>query len=422
MYDCLPMYQRIGQAAYKADIDNTVAFLKELNNPHLHFKSIHVAGTNGKGSVSHTLASILQERGLKVGLYTSPHLKDFRERIRINGQPVSQQFVVDFIEQYRSAIQEIGLSFFEMTVGMAFAYFAQEAVDVAVVEVGMGGRLDSTNVLTPQLSVITNIALDHVQFLGDTIAKIAAEKAGIIKTCVPVVIGETHPESKPVFLQKASDSQSPILFADEHYTCQHITTEYEDNRVWLHTDMLQNGKLRFSNLTSPLAGGYQLKNLCTILAACDQLKEEFGLTDKHIVDGIKNVIVNTSLMGRWQILQTNPLCICDTGHNVAGITYVVQQLQQTPHHILHFVISMVNDKDINGVLALLPKDAIYYFTKAQIPRGLNAELLAAQAAKHGLQGKVYNSIAEAFATAKLAAQKDDLVFVGGSTFTVAEVV
>lgn len=413
------MYQRVGGAAYKADLNNTIELLNLLGNPHHNFKSVHIAGTNGKGSTSHMLASVFQEAGYKTGLYTSPHLRDFRERIRLNGEMIPEEKVVSFIAEHKEQFEKMELSFFEMTVGMAFDYFAKEKVDIAIVEVGMGGRLDSTNLITPELSVITNIGLDHVKFLGDTMEKIAGEKAGIIKHNIPVVIGETQPETHQVFEDKAAECQSPIYFADQIFDCNKI--HIESNTVQKF-DIWKNSKLYLEAIDIPLIGNYQKKNLTTVICALDLLREKFGLTDDDIREGIAKVIRNTHLMGRWQILNDDPLTIADTGHNVAGITEVVQQLAELRYNRLHFVLGMVNDKDIDHVLQLLPRNAEYYFCKADIPRGLDANTLAEKAFELGLRGMVYESVRHAYQSAVNAAHFGDVVFVGGSNFIVAEVV
>ena len=419
MFNKLPMYQRVGGAAYKADLNNTIELLNLLGNPHHNFKSVHIAGTNGKGSTSHMLASVFQEAGYKTGLYTSPHLRDFRERIRLNGEMIPEENVVSFIAEHKEQFEKMELSFFEMTVGMAFDYFAKEKVDIAIVEVGMGGRLDSTNLITPELSVITNIGLDHVKFLGDTMEKIAGEKAGIIKHNIPVVIGETQPETHQVFEDKAAACQSPIYFADQIFDCNKI--HIESNTVQKF-DIWKNSELYLEAIDIPLMGNYQKKNLTTVICALDLLREKFGLTDDDIREGIAKVIRNTHLMGRWQILNDDPLTIADTGHNVAGITEVVQQLAELRYDRLHFVLGMVNDKDIDHVLQLLPRNAEYYFCKADIPRGLDANTLAEKAFELGLRGMVYESVRHAYQSAVNAAHFGDVVFVGGSNFIVAEVV
>ena len=419
MFNKLPMYQRIGAAAYKADLNNTIQLLQLLDNPHHNFKSVHVAGTNGKGSTSHMLASVFQEAGYKTGLYTSPHLIDFRERIRINGEMIPEENVVQFIDTYKAKFEAMELSFFEMTVGMAFDYFSKEKVDIAIVEVGMGGRLDSTNLITPELSIITNIDFDHMKFLGDTRAKIAYEKAGIIKPGIPVVIGETHPETEQVFIDKAKEGNSPIYFADQVFDCDKIHIESNTTQQF---DVWKNSELYMEALEIPLMGNYQQKNLTTVMCSLDLLRGKFDLTEDHIRDGIGKVISNTHLMGRWQILNSDPLTIADTGHNVAGITEVVRQLADMHYEKLHFVLGMVNDKDIESVLQLLPRGADYYFCKADIPRGLDANILAEKAFDMGLRGMVYESVNHAYRSAVNNARFGDIVFIGGSNFTVAEVV
>ena len=419
MFNKLPMYQRIGAAAYKADLNNTIQLLQLLDNPHHNFKSVHVAGTNGKGSTSHMLASVFQEAGYKTGLYTSPHLIDFRERIRINGEMIPEENVVQFIDTYKAKFEAMELSFFEMTVGMAFDYFSKEKVDIAIIEVGMGGRLDSTNLITPELSIITNIDFDHMKFLGDTRAKIAYEKAGIIKPGIPVVIGETHPETEQVFIDKAKEGNSPIYFADQIFDCDKIHIESNTTQQF---DVWKNSELYMEALEIPLMGNYQQKNLTTVMCSLDLLRGKFDLTEDHIRDGIGKVISNTHLMGRWQILNSDPLTIADTGHNVAGITEVVRQLAEMNYEKLHFVLGMVNDKDVESVLQLLPRGAEYYFCKADIPRGLDANILAEKAFDMGLRGMAYESVRHAYRSAVNNARFGDVVFIGGSNFTVAEVV
>ncbi|MCR5013640.1 MAG: bifunctional folylpolyglutamate synthase/dihydrofolate synthase [Bacteroidales bacterium] len=419
MFNKLPMYQSIGGVAYKAGLDNTISMLELLGNPHRNFKTIHVAGTNGKGSTSHLLASIFQEAGFKTGLFTSPHLRDFRERIRINGEMISQEHVVSFIDTHKAELEKIGLSFFEMTTGLAFDYFSTEKVDIAIIEVGMGGRLDSTNLITPELSIITNIGLDHVQFLGNTYEKIAGEKAGIIKENVPVVIGETQAETHHVFEEKAMQCHSAIYFADQIFDCDKVHT---GSKFAQEFDIWKNSELYLEACEIPLMGHYQKKNLTTVICAVDLLRDKFELSEDDIRDGISNVIRNTHLMGRWQILNDDPLTIADTGHNVDGIREVVSQLAEMSYNKLHFVIGMVNDKDIDHVLQLLPHNCEYYFCKADIPRGLDAKILADKAFEMGLRGKVYDSVRDAYQSAINAARFDDVVFVGGSNFIVAEVV
>lgn len=419
MFNKLPMYQRIGASAYKADLNTTINIINYLDNPQDSFKSIHIAGTNGKGSTSHSLASVFQEAGYKTGLYTSPHLRDFRERIRINGEMIPENEVVDFIGKHKDKLEELELSFFEMTVAMAFDYFRKEKVDIAIIEVGMGGRLDSTNVIKPELCVITNISLDHVKFLGENEEQIAAEKAGIIKPEIPVVIGETQEGSKDVFIKTAKEKNSPIFFADKIMDCRKDSTYSLDYQQF---DIYKNNESYLKELKYPLLGNYQKKNLATVICALDILRDSFKIEEKHIIDGLANVIKNTSLMGRWQVINKNPLAIADTGHNVAGINEVNRQLAETKYNKLHFVLSVVNDKDIDGILQLLPKEAEYYFCKADIPRGLSADILFEKATNSGLKGKVYESVRKAYSSALANAQEGDLVFVGGSNFTVAEVV
>ena len=419
MFNKLPMYQLIGAAAYKADLNNTIQLLDFLNNPQNDFKSVHMAGTNGKGSVSHMLASVFQEAGYKTGLFTSPHLRDFRERIRINGEMIPEENVMQFIDTYKDKFMAMELSFFEMATGMAFDYFSKEKVDIAIVEVGMGGRLDSTNLITPELSIITNIDFDHMKFLGDTRAKIAYEKAGIIKPGIPVVIGETHPETAQVFIDKAKECGSPIYFADQVFDCDKIHIE---SNLTQQFDVWKNSEQYLEALEIPLMGHYQQKNLTTVMCAIDLLRGKFNLSDDDIRDGIGLVIRNTHLMGRWQILNNDPLTIADTGHNVAGIKEVVMQLAEMNYERLHFVLGMVNDKDIDSVLHLLPHNAEYYFCKADIPRGLDAHILAEKAFEMGLRGQVFESVSHAYRSAVNNAHFGDVVFIGGSNFTVAEVV
>ncbi|MCE3280403.1 MAG: folylpolyglutamate synthase/dihydrofolate synthase [Bacteroidetes bacterium] len=422
LFSQLPMFQRIGAAAYKADLNNTIAICSLLNNPENQFRSIHVAGTNGKGSTSHMLASILQEAGMKVGLYTSPHLKDFRERIKINGEMIPEKNVVDFVAKYKDDFGKIQPSFFEMTVGLAFDYFANEKVDIAVIEVGLGGRLDSTNVIKPLLSIITNISLDHTALLGNTLEKIAGEKAGIIKNGSPVVIGESIAETRNVFIDKSASEHTSIVFAEEIYQAENVK-QVEEEQLYLSLDVKRNGKPVFEKIESELPGLYQKKNIITVLTSVDVLNQlGFSLSEGVVREGIKKVIRNTGLLGRWQVLQKAPLVIADTGHNEAGIKEVVAQISLVSHDQLHFVLGMVNDKDISTILKMLPAKAIYYFCKAKIPRALDATELAYSAGVYGLQGDVCNSVADALNAAKNKARSNDLIFVGGSTFTVAEVV
>ena len=396
LFGQLPMYQRIGNAAYKANLDNTYRLSEILNHPEKQFKSVHIAGTNGKGSTSHMLASVLQEAGYKVGLYTSPHLKDFRERIKINGAMISENEVIDFVKEYKNEFEKIQLSFFEWTVGLAFHYFANQKVDIAIVETGLGGRLDSTNIVIPEVAVITNISMDHTQFLGNTLAKIAAEKAGIIKPTIPVIIGETQSEIKHVFIEKAKQLNAPIQFADEY-----PTQEYE----------------------SDLKGAYQQKNKKTVVATIQTLQQlGWDITENHIIKGLQNVVNNTGLMGRWQVLNKQPLTVCDTGHNEAGIKLILAQLAEQDYEKLHFVLGEVNDKDITNILQLLPKHAIYYFCQANIPRALEVYILAEKATAVGLSGTTFPTVEAAYQAAQKNATAQDMIFIGGSTFVVAEVV
>ena len=418
LFDALPMFQRIGAAAYKSNLDNTIAFDEYLEHPHTHFKSIHVAGTNGKGSVCHMLAAILQECGYKTGLYTSPHLKDFRERIKINGKNIEKRAVVDFVENHRPFIEKLKPSFFEMNVAMAFDYFRKEKVDIAVIETGLGGRLDSTNIIEPVVSVITNIGMDHINFLGNSLKKIAGEKAGIIKYQVPVVIGETQ-EIFPVFMKKANDLDATLYIADQWYRVEEIdsgTIYRQYFQIYVKDD------LWFKRLVTDLPGNYQKKNIATVLRTIDVLRDlGFEVTDESILSGCRKVKTLTGLRGRWEILGTDPLVICDTGHNKEGLREVVRQIKRTPHRKLHFIFGTVNDKDPGPVLEILPKDARYYFTQASIPRAMIKEELAVLASKAGLRGGVYSTPVKALEAAKNAAKKDDLIFVGGSTFVVGEV-
>jgi len=418
MMSQLPMFQRVGRPAFKPDLSKSWKLMQLLDNPHKKFKSIHIAGTNGKGSTAHYLASILMEKGLKVGLYTSPHLKDFRERIRINQQFIKKEFITNFVENYGTEFEKLGLSFFEMTVGLAFKYFSDSEVDVAVVEVGMGGRLDSTNVVTPELSVITNIGLDHTYFLGETLPEIAAEKAGIIKKHVPVVVGRTQEQCRPVFEQKARELAATVYYADEHFKLsQPIFREVGE----FYEKLEKDGAIYLDGIYNPLAGSYQHENIVTAIAATHHLKNTFELEAQHLLRGIESVVKNTGLQGRWQVLNKIPLTIADTGHNRDGIEKLTKQIKSLQKEKIHFVLSTVNDKNLTDILSLLPHDAIYYFCKADIPRGLPAPELKAQAENAGLKGEVYPSVKKAFETARHNAMENDLVFVGGSTFTVAEV-
>lgn len=417
LYSQFPAYHRIGKAAYKNDLNNTLALDEYFKHPHLKFKTIHVAGTNGKGSVSHMIASILQEAGYKTGLYTSPHLKDFRERIRVNGEMISKKAVVSFVKLNEDIIVKLSPSFFELSVAMAFEYFAKCKVDIAVIEVGLGGRLDSTNIITPLLSVITNIGHDHMDVLGDTLKKVAVEKAGIIKKNVPVVISESLNVTKDIFITRSNDLTAPISFAEDRFNCK--LEEYSNNgfRRYHITD-LDNGK-KYNGETI-LGGDYQSKNLQAVFAVHRALSSNLDISDKNLKDGIKNVVVNTSFQGRWQVLANKPLTICDTGHNKEGLEYVLTQLGRIPRTGLHIILGFVSDKNIDSLLPLFPKDAVYYFTKASVPRALNELLLRSEAAKFDLKGECYPDVKTALKSAGKNAAITDLIFIGGSTFIVGD--
>ena len=418
LYNQFPAYHRIGKAAYKANLENTIKLDNHTGNPHKKFKSIHVAGTNGKGSVSHMIASIFQEAGYKTGLYTSPHLEDFRERIRINGSMIPEEDVVDFVASNIEIIKFLKPSFFEITVSMAFTFFAKSKVDIAVIEVGLGGRLDSTNIINPLLSVITNIGYDHTDLLGDTLEKIANEKAGIIKKNVPVVISETQDETRNVFLSKAHQQQSEIIFADQNFTCtMKEDPEWKGERKFLARDI--NKEILHEGVTV-LTGDYQAKNIMAVLQVFSILKGKMKFSRENILNGIKKVMMNTGLSGRWQILDTSPLIICDTGHNREALEYVIKQLSRIPKTDLHMVIGFVNDKDLTSVLPLFPADSIYYFTKASVPRALGEHILQAKAEEWGLKGKCYPEVKSALKAAKESARKTDVIFIGGSTFVVGD--
>ena len=397
LFNSTPVFEHVGASAYKPGLQTTEILDAHYGHPHKNFKTIHIAGTNGKGSVSHSLASILQEAGYKVGLYTSPHLIDFRERIRVNGIPVSEEYVIRFVEDFKllnsKRIHPLSPSFFELTTALAFKYFAEEKVDIAVIEVGLGGRLDCTNIITPILSVITNISFDHTQFLGNTLAQIASEKAGIIKHQVPVVIGETTKETRPVFENKAKEMDAPIFFAEEIDKSECDQYEFE------------------------LKGSYQKKNLRTILCATKRLP---FIHPEHIQKGLTNVCKNTGLMGRWQTLSTNPLIICDTGHNVGGWKYLAPQISSVPCDRLHIVFGMVDDKDIRNVLSMLPKNAVYYFTQANNHRAIPAQQVGVLAKEYGLSGNTYPTVAQAYEEAKSSASENDFIFIGGSSYIVAD--
>ncbi len=417
LYNQIPMFEKQGASGYKEGLANTLALDEHFGHPHQAYATVHVAGTNGKGSVSHTIASILQESGYRIGLYTSPHLVDFRERIRVNGKPVSEDYVVDFVDKERSFFEPLHPSFFEVTTALAFKYFRDMEVDIAIIEVGLGGRLDCTNIITPLVSVITNISFDHTQFLGDTLAKIAAEKAGIIKKGVPVVIGENHDETRPVFEAKAREMNAPIVFA-------------EDQPEVIKAQPLPDGGMHYTTLhlgelDGDLGGIYQQKNFNTALFALKQLalqgylyrgqKDYFELTT-----GLKNVANNTGLMGRWQVIQNAPKVVCDTGHNVGGWQYISKQLSLQHCRQMHIVFGMVSDKDVETVFDMLPKDAVYYFTQANNKRAISHKVLAANAVGYGLSGNSYPSVREAYNAALNVAEEDDFIFVGGSSYVVGD--
>lgn len=413
LYSQLPVFQQIGAKAYKPGLENSFALDKYFGHPHTRFRTIHVGGTNGKGSTSHLIAATLQKSGYKVGLYTSPHLVDFRERIRVNGQMMPKSYVMDFTRKHINATRHIQPSFFELTMMMAFDYFASEQVDVAVIEVGLGGRLDSTNIITPDLSIITNISFDHMQFLGNTLAEIAREKAGIIKPNVPAVIGEAEGEIKQIFCDTAKHIGTEIHFAE---TESGITGAYLDKTgQWIFQSP------EYPNLKGELGGYCQEKNAATVLTALSVLKQKgYAIPPEAVYTAFEQVVKITGLLGRWQKISSRPLTICDTGHNTGGMQYIVRQLQQTPCKQLRIIIGMVNDKDINGVLAMLPKQAVYYFTQASVKRALPAEEIQCLAEKHGLQGTCFNSIESAYNKALSDSHPDDFIFVGGSTFVVAD--
>ena len=412
LFNCAPPFQQVGGAAYKEGLSTTIALDNHLGNPHRKFRTIHVAGTNGKGSTSHTLAAILQESGYKVGLYTSPHLIDFRERMRVNGTPASKEYVTDFVERHKAFFEPLQPSFFELTTAMAFNYFAEQNVEVAIIEVGLGGRLDCTNIITPELCIITNISPDHTQFLGNTLQEIASEKAGIIKNGIPVVIGETTTETKEVFAQKAKESNAPIIFAEEEALLTAATP-------------MENGyryeSAVFGEFCGELGGDYQQKNTNTLLSAINILRNSgFAITEESLRKGFTNVCKLTGLMGRWQKIQENPRVICDAGHNIGGIKYITEQLARVDCRELRIVFGMVNDKDITSVLKMMPKNAEYYFTQASIKRAMPADDLKNMAERFGLMGNSHPNVKEALKAALSDSSDDDFIFVGGSCFIVAD--
>jgi dihydrofolate synthase/folylpolyglutamate synthase len=418
MYSQLPAYHRIGKAAYKNDLGNTIALDEYLGKPHLSYRTIHVAGTNGKGSLSHMIASVLMEAGYKTGLYTSPHLKDFRERIRVDGRMIPKSAVTEFSRKHSDFLSALKPSFFEMTVGLAFDYFARSEVDIAVIEAGLGGRLDSTNILNPVLSVITNIGHDHFDLLGDTLEKVAWEKAGIIKHSIPVVISETQEETRNVFLKKAGQTRSKIYFADQNYSCKLDEINYRTGKREFSVADRTSGKT--SRGETNLGGDYQSRNIQALFQVFTVINGMLSVEDNNIMDGIRRVKANTRLMGRWQIIGRRPLVICDTGHNKEGLEYVMGQIKRIRKKKLHIVLGFVNDKDRDELLPLFPISADYYFTRASVPRALDEKVLMADAARWNLKGTCYPDVKSALGSAMSRAADDDLVFIGGSTFIVAD--
>ena len=415
LFNSTPMFQNVGSAGYKEGLDNTITLDNHFDNPHNKFKTIHIGGTNGKGSCSHTIAAILQSAGYKVGLFTSPHLVDFRERIRINGVMIPEQYVVDFVENEKDFFEPLHPSFFELTTALAFKYFAENNVDIAVIEVGLGGRLDCTNIISPILSVITNIGFDHIQFLGNTLEKIASEKAGIIKNNTPAVIGETTPETRTVFIQKATSTNSAIYLAEE-------------NDIILSHQHSHNGGIDYETKTygtihGELSGLCQIKNTATILTAINVLaKIGLAIQPENIIEGFKHVCELTGLRGRWEKIDENPITICDTGHNVNGLEYIVRQLQQQKYEKLHIVFGMVNDKDIEGVLSIMPKDATYYFCQASVKRAMPSQQLKTLAEAHELKGNTFANVLDAYNSARQNASQNDFIYIGGSSFIVADLI
>jgi dihydrofolate synthase/folylpolyglutamate synthase len=418
LYAQLPVYHRIGKAAYKTDLSTTIALDEYFGHPHKKFRSVHVAGTNGKGSISHMIASVLQEAGYKTGLYTSPHLNDYRERIKINGAMIPEEEVVSFVEKNGDILISENASFFEMSVAMAFGYFAMSGVEVAVIEVGLGGRLDSTNIISPLLSLITNIGHDHMDLLGNTLEKVAGEKAGIIKKNVPVIVSEKQDLTKNVFIDKAACMSSELFFADDFYKCRLESMNPDSNKRMFC--LSQKGRTSDICGETPLGGEYQSKNIPAVAYAIDILRRYFVISAENFIDGIRKTVINTGLQGRWQILSREPLTICDTGHNKEGLEYVMNQISTIRKNKLHIVIGFVNDKELTGVLPLFPKDATYYFTKASVPRALDENILMEEASRFGLKGNSFDNVALAVKAARINADMNDMIFVGGSTFIVAD--
>ena len=419
LFSQLPMFQRIGKAAYKANLDNTLALDKYFMYPHKSFKTIHIAGTNGKGSVSHMLAAVLQKAGYKTGLYTSPHLRDFRERIKINGEEIPEDKVVEFVEKHKEGFAPVKPSFFELTVAMAFDYFANEKVDIAVIETGLGGRLDSTNIISPELSIITNISKDHMQFLGETLELIALEKAGIIKKATPLVVGEYQQAIAHVFKNKAVEKNATIYFADNQFNIDYSMQTVDEKQVF---QVYKEKELVYPDLKLDLLGQYQKKNVITALKSIELLCDKgFKVSVANIYGGFEDVSKLTGLQGRWQTIGCNPRIVCDTGHNEAGITQILEQIKATAYKNLHMVFGVVDDKNIETILSMLPKKAKYYFCKASIPRALNEEILYEKASKFNLKGQNFPTVESALESARQNAQKEDFIFVGGSTFVVADI-
>ncbi|MFN0189289.1 MAG: bifunctional folylpolyglutamate synthase/dihydrofolate synthase [Bacteroidia bacterium] len=420
LFSALPMFHRVGAAAYKPNLDNTLALANALGNPQQHLKCIHVAGTNGKGSTSHMLASILQEAGYTVGLYTSPHLKDFRERIKINGEMVSEEWLTNYVQKNKKLYDEVHPSFFEMSTVMAFSYFEEMKTDINVIETGLGGRLDSTNIIQSELSIITNIGWDHMNLLGDTLEKIAAEKGGIIKENVSVVISETQSETTSIFTNLAKEKHSEIYFAEANFKIEIQHYNLLEDRIQF--SVLRNNIKYLDSVSCDLTGQYQLKNLLGVFQSIELIREKYSISDEHIRYGLSAVKENTGLKGRWQILSRNPFIICDTGHNEQGLEEVLSMIEKIPYQKLHFVLGVVDDKDLSKMLKMLPQHAHYYFCKAEIPRGLSSKILQENAKLFHLNGDTYTSVTIALQAAKLNAAPADLIFVGGSTFTVAEII
>ncbi len=418
LYSSLPMYQRIGKAAYKSDLTTTIKLDNYFGNPHRAFSTIHIAGTNGKGSVSHMLASVMQSAGYTTGLYTSPHFLDFRERIRVNGAMADEDYIIDFVEENRDIFKDLEPSFFEMTVAMAFLYFKHKNVDVAVIETGMGGRLDSTNVISPELSIITNIGFDHTQYLGDTLKKIATEKAGIIKEKVPVVVGRANRDVREVFIAKARAMKSEIYFADDHFS---IKKPDEDNNIEEQVfNVYMDGEQINEKLRTDLLGDYQVLNIITVMQAIRLMQKSWTINSESLLSGLRNVKRNTGFVGRWQIMRKSPIVICDAGHNPDGLSLSIEQLTKLRGNKIHIIIGMVDDKDIGNMLRILPDSAEYYFTQAAIPRALDREILLKKASEYNLRGHSYSIVSDAYDSAIAKAGTGDIIFIGGSSFVVAD--